>query len=103
VGRLEKLPERLESLEGRLTVVELQIVQLRGELSDGFSALRSDSRKLAEMMDERFIRQGAEMRRLNDLTNTEIRRLNSETNTQMRMLYEDLKSTIKLIGEGPPS
>jgi len=107
---LEELPNRLESVEvrltgvegrligvdGRLTSVESQIVQLRGEMSDGFSALRVEmhdgSRELAEMLDERFIRQDLEMRRLN-----------GETNAQMRMLYEDLKDTIKRIGEAPPS
>ena len=108
VEGLETLPARLESVEGRLTAVESQIVQLRGEMNDGFSALRNDSRKLAEMIDERFIRQDAEMRRLNDETKaemhllndetkTEMRRLNSETSAQMRVLYEDLKDTIKRI------
>jgi hypothetical protein len=43
------------------------------------------------MIDERFVQQGGEMRRLND-----------ETNAQMRTLYEDLKDTIKRIGERPP-
>ena len=107
---LEELPDRLESVEvrltgvegrligvdGRLTSVESQIVQLRGEMSDEFSALRVEmhdgSRQLAEMIDERFIRQDLEMRRLN-----------GETNAQMRALYEDLKDTVKRIGEAPPS
>jgi flagellar motility protein MotE (MotC chaperone) len=110
---LEELPNRLESVEvrltgveGRLTSVESQIVQIRSEMSDGFSALRVEmhdgSRQLAEMIDERFIRQDAEMRRLNDETKSEMRLLNNKTNAQMRVLYEDLKDTIKRIGEAPP-
>jgi hypothetical protein len=94
--RLTGVEGRLIGVDGRLTSVESQIVQLRGEMNDGFSALRVEmhdgSRELAEMIDERFIRQDLEMRRLN-----------GETNAQMRALYEDLKDTIKRIGEAPPS
>ena len=123
VEGLETLPARLESVEGRLKAVESQIVQLRAETRDGFSAVRveiqSESRRLVEMMDERFIRQDvemhrlidetkaemrslndetkAEMHRLNDETKAEMRRLNGETSAQMRLLYEDLKDTIKRI------
>ena len=110
MGQLERLPDRMESVEGRLgsvegrlgsvegrlTSVESQILQLRGDMNNGFSASRAeiqnDFRNLAEMINERFVRQAAEMRRLND-----------HTNAQMRMLYEDLKDSIKRIGEGPPS
>ena len=77
VEGLETLPERLDAVEGRLTAVESQIVQLRSEMNDGSSAIRvemqSESRKLVEMIDERFMRQDAEMHQLNDETKAEMR------------------------------
>jgi len=106
VTQLEGLPDRLVSVEGRLGLVEgrlvlvsveSQIVQLRTEMADGFSALRSemrkDSLKLAELIDERFVQQKRELLQ-------EIRSLNEETNAQSRALYEDLKDSIKRLGEG---
>ena len=112
VEGFETLPARLESVQGRLTAVESQIVQLRSEMRDGFSAvqveIQNESRRLVEMFDERFIQQDVamhrlidetrtEMRQLNDETRAEMRQLNDEASAQMRLLYEDLKDTIKRI------
>jgi hypothetical protein len=36
---LQDLPARMTAVEGRLTVVEAQIVQLRADMNNGFAAL----------------------------------------------------------------
>jgi hypothetical protein len=67
---LEQKVEILEKLPERVTAVEVQIVQLREEMRDGFSALR-----------------------------TEMVTLNEKTETLMRVLHEDVSARIALIQE----
>jgi hypothetical protein len=74
---LEEKVDELRDVPARLTAVESQILQLRGEMGSGFSSLR------------------AEMVRLND-----------ETRTHMRVLHEEVIARIALLQEEhqpPPS
>ena len=69
VGDLQLLPARMDALES-------QILQLRGEIRDGFSAIRE---KL-EQHDQRF----------------------DQTDRHIRVLHEDVLSRISLLQEGRP-
>ena len=69
MGDRQLLPARMDALES-------QIVQLRGEMRDGFSAIRE---QLARH-DQRF----------------------DETNRQMRVLHEEVLHRISLLQEGRP-
>jgi len=87
-SRLGSVESRLGSVESRLGTVESQIVQLRTDMSDGFSAtlqiIESSSKATQTMFDEtqKIIRQGDE-----------------ETRIQMRVLHEDLVKRIAVLGE----
>ena len=71
VDRLEKRVNSLEQLPPRMTALESQIVQLRAEMHDEFSAIRQEMRAGDE-----------------------------ETRTLMRVLHEDVINRIALLGEG---
>lgn len=75
VTMLEEQMQALKDLPGRMSAVESQILQLRAEMKDGFSAIRSDLR-------------------------SEIRAGDEATRTYMRMLFEDLVVRIATIREG---
>jgi len=78
--------QEIRGLPARVAGVELQIVQLREEMRESFSATRS-------------VLQG-EMHGIRDDLRVEIRAGDQETRDFMRMLYEELKTTLKTIGEG---
>jgi hypothetical protein len=125
---LEAKMDELRDVPGRLTSVELQIVQLRGEMHSGFSALRTqiddvraemvrgDQETRAEMgrlndetraeMVQLNDETRAEMVRLNEGLRAEMVRLNDETRTHMRVLHEEVISRLTLLSEdrtAPPS
>ena len=50
VESLERTVEALETLPARMSAVELQIVQLRDEMHDGFSEIRQDVRAADEAL-----------------------------------------------------
>ena len=67
--RVEILEERMDQLQDvpvRLASVEVQIVQLRGEMQGGFSALRTEIREVKDAL-------RTEMRELGDALRTEMR------------------------------
>lgn len=115
--RLEILEHKVESLEqlpDRVSAVESQIVQLRVEMRDGFSALRSeigavDSGLRAEIKagDEEtraLIKTSEEeTRALIKASEEETRALikagDDETHRYMRVLHEDVIERIKWLGE----
>ena len=72
VDMLERRVEILEQLPDRVTALESQIVQLRGEMRSEFSATR-------------------------DM----IRESDEETRRHMRLLHEDLVGRIATLREGP--
>ena len=78
VGDLEKLPARMDAMES-------QILQLRGEMRDGFSAI-----------DKRFGETDRQMRTLHEEMLTKF----GETNRHMRVLHEEVLRRISLLGEG---
>jgi hypothetical protein len=71
---LEGQMQDLRNLPERLATVELQFVQLRQEMRDGFSAIR-----------------------------TELKTGDEETRAFMRILHEDVLSRLEVIGEGDGS
>ena len=68
---LEQQMQELKELPARVTGLESQVLQLRGEMRDGFSAIRSEFRAESQ-----------------------------ETSTFMRALYEDAIARIATMGEG---
>lgn len=68
---LEQQMQELRDLPARVTGLESQILQLRDEMRDGFSAIRS-----------------------------ELRAANEETRNFMRALYEDALARIATMGKG---
>ena len=75
VEALESRVSTLEELPGRLSAVETQIVQLRREMHDEFSALRQEMRG-------------------------EMRAGDEETRRYMRVLHEDVIARLATIQEG---
>jgi hypothetical protein len=76
VGDLQLLPARMDALES-------QILQLRSEMGDGFSAIHkrlAEHDKRFDVIDQRF----------------------DETNRHMRVLHEEVLSRISLLQEGRP-
>jgi len=85
---LRELPAQVSDLGTTVSGVESQILQLRTDMSDGFSAtlqiIESSSKATQTMFDEtqKIVREGDE-----------------ETRRQMRVLHEDLVKRIVLLGE----
>ena len=82
---LERKVELLEALPARVTAVELQLVQLRGEMHVEFSAIR------AEMT--------ARVDALRDQLRDEVRSGDAETRRYMRVLHEEVIARIATIPE----
>lgn len=78
---LEENMDGLRDVPRRLMAVEFQIVQLRGEMQGGFSALQT------------------QMQALNEQTRADMVRLNEQTRAQMRALHEDVIARIALMHE----
>ena len=86
---LEWQMQEMRELPERVTKVESQILQLRQEIRDAFSAIRSDMRgEIAAAV--------VTLRQALDETNKAI----GDTNTHMRALHEETLSRIATIGEG---
>ena len=91
VENQERRLELLEALPERMGAVELQIVQLRAEMREQFSAIRQ-------------VR--AEIRAEGDAVRTELRKEirdgDEETRRYMRVLHEEVLSRMANIQEGLP-
>jgi hypothetical protein len=83
---VERKVESLETLPARVSAVELQIVQLRQDMTAGFSAIRDDLRAVDESI-------RADLR-------AEIRAGDEETRRFMRVLHEDVIARIAAIHHG---
>ena len=97
VDDLQKRTAQVNATEAGLTGLDVQFVQLRGELRVEFSAVREEiqrgdeeTRRLREEMSTGF----GELRE-------EIRQGDEETRRFMRVLYEDLVARIAVLGERP--
>jgi hypothetical protein len=89
IARVEKLEKKMELLEGlpdRVTAMELQIVQLRGEVREQFSAVRQEFRD--------------ELRTVEHSLRAEIQAGDEETRRYMRVLHEEVLSRIATIHDG---
>jgi len=105
VTNLERLPERMDR-------VESQIVQLRTEMHDEFSAVREEIRTAGEEVKRELreeIRAGDEetrrlMHALQEEVNRELREEirggDEETRRLMRVLHEDVIGRFSLLTEG---
>jgi hypothetical protein len=85
---LEDQMQELRGLPARVAGVELQIVQLRGEMREAFSATRSELR--------------GEMHGIRDELLAEIRGGDQATQNFMKVLFEHHQSNLRTIGEGAP-
>ena len=96
--RIEILEQKvgdLQELPGRMAAVESHILQLRGEVRDGFSAIHArmathDQR--FESIDQRF-----------DDLSRQMREGHQEIGRHMRLLHEDVLARIAATGEAPPT
>ena len=99
VEKLEKtleglvgLPDRMTAVEERVGSLELQIVQLRTEMRDEFSAVRKEAAATRSDLLEVF---NAASRAKEELF--------KETWSLMRLLHEEVISRIARIGEARPT
>ena len=114
VNMLERGVEILEQLPDRVTALEVQIVELRGEMRAEFSATRTEAREGDERVlqtlreeiragDERVIQALRQEIHAGDehvvqTLRREIRAGDEETRRFMRILYEDLVERIGILG-----
>jgi hypothetical protein len=88
----QTLTTRVENLERRMSAVELQILQLRTDMGEQFSAIRAELR--------------AEIRAEGEAIRTELRKEirdgDEETRRYIRVLHEEVLSRIAIIQEGLP-
>ena len=82
VTMLEEQMQELRELPARVAGVELQILQLRDDVRDGFSAIRD------------------EVHSVRDELRDEIRAGNQESQDFMRAIYERIQTDIRTMGEG---
>ena len=89
--------QELRELPARVAGVELQILQLREEMQEAFSATRSGLRgEMHGIRDE--LR--TEMHGIRDELLAEIRAGDQETRDFMRMLFEHHQTNLRAIDEG---
>ena len=97
--QLTGLGDRVEGLADRVTKVESQIVQLRTDTRDGFTAVLevvdSSSKATQKLYDDGR----DEMRKLFGDLKGELKEDIAQTRTDMRMLHEDLVERIKVLGK----
>jgi hypothetical protein len=108
---LEDKVERLEQLPARIDVIELQILQLRGEVRVEFSATRESLDGLrdgfrgemqqlhAQALARIALTEQALLHEMGQLDERAASR-DAETRRVMRVLYEDLIDRIATLGEG---
>jgi hypothetical protein len=95
VGELEKLPERAAGME-------LQIVQLRGEVRAEFSNVRQEFATVREEMRHEFATVREEMRQEFMKVRAEMNAGDEDTRRLMRVLHEEVIARLALIQEGRP-
>jgi hypothetical protein len=92
VEKLERQVSSLEELPGRVTSLELQLLEFRGEVRVEFSAVKTDIQSIKD--DVRLLKDDLRVFR-EDFT----ARLD-QTNRDMRVLHEDVIQRLVLIQEG---
>ena len=86
---LEQKVDALQTLPDRVTSLETQILQLRGETRVEFSAIR-----------EQFEQTQQQMRELHAEVLTRLHEGDEESRRQMRILHEEVLTRISLLQEG---
>ena len=108
-ARVENHEERLalEALPARMSAVELQILQLRTEMGEQFSATRQDLRAEIKAEGEAVRTElraeiKAEGEAIRTELRTELRAGGEETRRYMRVLHEEVLARIAGLQEGRP-
>ena len=110
---LEEQMQELRELPARVAGVELQIVQLRHEMQESFSATRSELGGKVDGLHERIDGLRVEMHGVRDELRTEMHGIRDELLTEirggdqatqnfMKVLFEHHQSNLRTIGEGAP-
>ena len=105
---LEEQMQELRELPARVADVELQIVQLRHEMQEAFSATRSEFGGKVDGLHGRMDGLRDELRTemqhdgIRDELLAEIRLGDQATRDFMRMIFEHHQSNLRTIGEGTP-
>ncbi|MEQ1759436.1 MAG: hypothetical protein ABL986_14035 [Vicinamibacterales bacterium] len=99
---LEQRVELLERLPDRVAAVESQLVQLRLEMRDGFSDIRSEMSAMGGGLRADMEAMGASLRADMQAIGARVDAGDEETRRYMRVLHEDVISRIAAIGEGRP-
>jgi hypothetical protein len=110
VENLEKRVELLEALPARISAVGLQIVQLRSEMHEQFSAVRSDLEGFRAESQSGIHAVRNELRaeikaacdEVRSDLRAEIRAGDEETRRYMRVLHEEVLARLAMIDEGRP-
>jgi hypothetical protein len=95
---LMRLPVEVAALQGRVGSLEVQIVKLRAEMTEEFSAVRADLRGVlaAELASTRH-----DILEIIESGSQATGEMFRETWSQMRMLHEDVIERIKQLGDSP--
>jgi hypothetical protein len=90
-AEVKGLATKVLAVESRLTTVESQLVQLRTDMNNGFSATLQIIESSSKATQTRF-----------DETQKIVRDGNEETRREMRVLHEDLVKRIAVLSEARP-
>lgn len=103
VESLRRLPEDMKALNRRVTGVELQILLLRTEMREEFSAVRSEMATKSETATKKDLADlREELREDIAATARESVALHLESQRQSRMMFEELRSMLRVLGDRNP-
>jgi hypothetical protein len=98
-----RLPEDMKALNRRVTGVELQILLLRTEMREEFSAVRSEMATKSETATKKDLADlREELREDIAATARESVALHLESQRQSRMMFEELRSMLRVLGDRNP-
>ena len=96
---LADIPRRMTAVENRVGSLESQIVQLRTNMKDEFSAARVEARREARRTARRIRWSERNLLEVIASSSRATESLFKETQSQMRVLHEDLVERIGRIGD----
>jgi predicted nucleic acid-binding Zn-ribbon protein len=94
---LATLPREVADLKGRVGSLEVQIVQLRAEMTEEFSAVRADLRSVHEQLASTR----SDILEVIESSSQAAGELFREVWSQVRMLHEDVIERMKHLGDRP--
>jgi hypothetical protein len=98
---LVRLPVEVADLKSRVGSLEVQIVKLRAEMTEEFSAARADLLGVHEGLASEIASTRSNILEIVESGSQATGEMFRETWSQMRMLHEDVIERIKHIGGGP--